>query len=73
MPVQTEYPVVYLSKIFSKAERNYSTTNLELAAIVYVVKKLNYCLEKRHLILQTDHNPSVHLNKMLGTNSRLTR
>ena len=70
---EDEHPVVYLSKKFSRAERNYSTVERELAAIVYGVKKLHYYLDGRHFIVQSDHNPLCFLKSMAGTNARLTR
>jgi hypothetical protein len=68
-----EHPILYLSKKFSRAERNYSTIERELAAIVYGLKKLNHYLDGQHFVIETDHNPLVFLKKMVGTNARLTR
>ena len=58
-----EHPIVFLSKKFTKAERNYSTKEGEFAAIVYAVRKLNYYLDGRTFILQKDHNPLIYLKK----------
>jgi hypothetical protein len=68
-----EHPILYLSKKFSRAEQNYSTIERELAAIVYGLKKLSHYLDGQVFTIETDHNPLVFLNKMMGTNARLTR
>ncbi|MCP8719654.1 MAG: reverse transcriptase domain-containing protein, partial [Asgard group archaeon] len=68
-----EHPILYLSKKFSSAERNYSTVERELAAIIYGLKKLNHYLDGQKFTIQTDHNPLTFLNKMMGNNSRLIR
>ncbi|GFS56332.1 retrovirus-related Pol polyprotein from transposon 297 [Trichonephila clavipes] len=63
-----EHPIVFPSKKFSKAERNYSTVERELAAIIFGLKRL-----KHKFIIETDHNPLRYLNKMGSTNPRLQR
>lgn len=68
-----EHPIVYLSKKFTRAERNYSTVERELAAIVYGIKKLHYYLDGREFTVESDHNPLCFLKSMMGTNARLTR
>ncbi|GFT58084.1 retrovirus-related Pol polyprotein from transposon 297 [Trichonephila clavipes] len=66
-----EHPIVFLSKKFSKAERNYSTVERELAAIIFGLKRLKYYLDGQKFIIETDHNPLRYLNKMGSTNPRL--
>ncbi|GFY18009.1 retrovirus-related Pol polyprotein from transposon 17.6 [Trichonephila clavipes] len=44
-----EHPIVFLGKKFSKAERNYSTVERELAAIIFGLKRLKHYLDGRHL------------------------
>ena len=68
-----EHPILFLSKKFTRAERNYSTVERELAAIIYGVKKLCHYLDGQKFILQSDHRPLTYLKKMMGLNSRLTR
>lgn len=68
-----EHPVLYLSKKFSSAEKNYSTTEKECASIVFAVKKLHYYLDGQNFTVITDHNPLVWLQRNAGTNPRLTR
>ncbi|GFW76133.1 retrovirus-related Pol polyprotein from transposon 297 [Trichonephila clavipes] len=40
-----EHPIVFLSKKFSKAKRNYSTVERELAAIIFGLKRLKHYLD----------------------------
>ncbi|GFX60462.1 retrovirus-related Pol polyprotein from transposon 297 [Trichonephila clavipes] len=63
-----EHPIVFLSKKFSKAERNYSTVERELAAIIFGLKRLKHYLDGQKFIIETDHNPLRYLNKMGSTN-----
>ncbi|GFS55753.1 retrovirus-related Pol polyprotein from transposon 17.6 [Trichonephila inaurata madagascariensis] len=68
-----EHPILYLSKKFSRAERNYSTVERELAAIIFGLKRLKHYLDGQKFIIETDHNPLKYLNKMGGSNPRLQR
>ncbi|GFW93889.1 retrovirus-related Pol polyprotein from transposon 297 [Trichonephila clavipes] len=68
-----EHPIVFPSKKFSKAERNYSTVERELAAIIFGLKRLKHYLDGQKFIIETDHNPLRYLNKMGSTNPRLQR
>ncbi|GFW29261.1 retrovirus-related Pol polyprotein from transposon 297 [Trichonephila clavipes] len=62
-----EHPIVFLSKNFSKAERNYSTVKRELAAIIFGLKRLKHYLDGQKFIIETDHNPlRTILDRVLG-------
>ncbi|GFW84674.1 retrovirus-related Pol polyprotein from transposon 297 [Trichonephila clavipes] len=62
-----EHPIVFLSKKFSKAERNYSTVERELAAIIFGLKRLKHYLDGQKFIIETDHNPlRTILDRVLG-------
>ncbi|GFX31862.1 retrovirus-related Pol polyprotein from transposon 297 [Trichonephila clavipes] len=65
-----EHPIVFLSKKFSKAERNYNTVKRELAATIFSLKRLKHYLDGQKFIIETDHNPLRYLNKMGSTNPR---
>ena len=56
-----ERPIVYYSKGFNTAERNYCTTKRELLAIVYAVKKFRPYIFGRPFIIRTDHSSLQHL------------
>ncbi|GFS76320.1 retrovirus-related Pol polyprotein from transposon 17.6 [Trichonephila clavipes] len=68
-----EHPIVFLSKKFSNAERNYSTVERELAAIIFGLNRLKHYLDGQKFIIETDHNTLRYLNKMGSTNPRLQR
>ena len=55
------------------AERNYSTIERELLAIVFAVEKFRYYLYGKPFTIITDHNPLVYLNNITLTSERLTR
>ena len=50
-----EYPVAFVSKLLSKAERNCYTIDKEAFAIFFALMKLEYLLHDIHFVLQTDH------------------
>ena len=57
-------PILYLSKLFNKAEQNYWPTELEMAALVWTVKKIHHMIESNKsqpVITYTDHTASVNL------------
>ncbi|GFX97419.1 retrovirus-related Pol polyprotein from transposon 297 [Trichonephila clavipes] len=68
-----EHPIVFLSKKISKAERNYSTMERELAAIIFGLKLLKHYLDGQKFIIETNHNPLRYLNRMGSTSPRLQR
>ncbi|GBM58816.1 Retrovirus-related Pol polyprotein from transposon 17.6 [Araneus ventricosus] len=68
-----EHPVLYLGQKFTDAQRKYSTTEKECAAIIYVIKKLKYYLDGQNFTVETDHNPLVWLKTNAGTNPRVMR
>lgn len=52
-------PAGYFSKIFSEAQRNYSTYDRELLAILFSVKHFRFLLEGREFQIVTDHKPLI--------------
>ena len=66
-------PVAYFSRGLTKAERNYSTTELECLAVVAAVKHFAYYLESLPFKVITDHRSLLYLDKMKNSTSRLTR
>ena len=65
--------VAYYSKGLTKAEKNYSTTELECLAVVSAVKHFAFYLESLPFKIITDHRSLVYLDKMKNSTSRLTR
>ena len=68
-----ERPVYYAGRSLSQAERNYSTIEREMLAIVYATEKFKYYLYGLHFVIYTDHNPLVHWKNLKLTSERLTR
>ena len=55
-----EHPIVYISKVLSPAERNYSTTDREFLAIMFAIRKFRPYIEGYHFVVETDHGSQVH-------------
>lgn len=70
---QGNLPIAYYSRILNSAERNYSTIEKELLAILDSCKNFRPYLYGHKFIIQTDHNPLVWLHKIKEPNSRLLR
>ena len=64
--------MAYYSRGLTKAERNYSTTELECLSVVATVKHFAFYLELLRFKIITDQG-SLYLNKMKNSPSRLTR
>ncbi len=61
------------SKVFSAAQRNYSTIQRELAAMRWAVQSFRHLLYGKKFIIHVDHQPLVYLNRMKLINARLAR
>ena len=68
-----EKVVHYASRSLNTAERNYSTIERELLAIIYATDKFKYYLYGKKFTIITDHNPLVYLNNITLASERLTR
>ena len=66
-------PVAYYSRALNKAERNYSTTELECLAIVWGFQQNKVYLTGHKTIVFTDHLPLKSLLKNTTPGHRLTR
>lgn len=66
-------PVSYASRKLKSNERAYSVIEKECLAIVWAIQKFSRYLYGREFILETDHQPLVHLNRKAVANSRLMR
>ena len=52
-----ERPVLYISRNTKDFERNYESTERELACVVWAYNKLRHLLEGSETVLVTDHAP----------------
>ncbi|XP_023212687.1 uncharacterized protein LOC111615516 [Centruroides sculpturatus] len=70
-----EMPIAYASRILRKSEKNYSTTEKKILAVVWATKYFKPYLYERKFIILIDHRPLKWLmsNKDSSTNSRIAR
>ena len=66
-------PVAYFSKHLSPAQRNYSTSERELLAIVLAVENFAQYLYGKHFTVNSDHQPLQWLFKTAKPSARLAR
>ena len=52
---KTDQPIAYASRLLSKAEKNYTTTEKEALAMVYAVNKFRHYLLGNRFIFYVDH------------------
>lgn len=65
--------VEYASRILNAAERNYSTTDRELLAVVWAVEKWRQYLYAQPFTVLTDHRPITYLNSVKEPKGRMAR
>ncbi|KAK9296901.1 hypothetical protein QLX08_009211 [Tetragonisca angustula] len=70
---QNDHPCCYISRTLNNAERNYTTTEKELLAIVWSIKRLRQYLLGRKFVIQTDHQALKWLHNVKDPSSRLMR
>jgi hypothetical protein len=69
------HPIAYFSKKFTSAQQNYSTVEKELLGLVLALQhyEVYLCVTTEPIMVYTDHNPLVFLEKMRHKNQRLLR
>ncbi|GFT94644.1 transposon Tf2-6 polyprotein [Trichonephila clavipes] len=68
-----EHPIEYASRLLTPAERNYSTTEREALAVVWVLKKFRGCIEGTEITVSSDHQPLKWLLNLKSPTGRLAR
>jgi len=65
--------ISFYSALHNAAEKNYSTTEQELLAIVSAIRHFRHYLTESEFLLRTDHKAQIYLTKSKDNNSRLFR
>lgn len=68
-----ERPIAYMSQKLNKAQRNYTTTELECLAVVLAVKKFRAYIEGQEFKIITDHASLKWLMRQKDLSGRLAR
>ena len=69
----TMFPVAFASRKLLPREQNYSTIERECLAIVWTLQKFELYLSGRFFVIQTDHQPLVHINRAKVINKQIMR
>ena len=68
-----ERPLAYASRELNQSERAYTTSELELLAIVWATRYFRCYLYGRKFVIKTDHSALTYLRNFANHNSRLMR
>lgn len=72
-PPPNDRPIEYFSKTLNDAQKNYSTTEKELLAIILAIEQFRHFIWGKHFTLYTDHQALTYLFSHNKANSRLVR
>lgn len=68
-----ETPICFISRILKPYETRYSTSEVEMLAVVYSLSKLAYILTANHFTIETDHSALCSLMSNRFANNRIYR
>lgn len=68
-----EHPIAYFSKTLNKAQRKYTTTEIELLSVLLSIEHFRKYIEGTHFIVETDHSSLTWLYKLSNPSGRLAR
>lgn len=71
--IGSDLPVAYASRSLNKAEKNYSTTQKELLAIIFAIDHFRPYIFGRKFTIITDHRPLIYLNNTKNPTSQMMR
>ena len=60
-----EEPIAYVSHKFSKEAKRWSVLEKELFSIVYAMKRLDYYIRGKPMLVETDHSNILYLDKTI--------
>ena len=69
----TEFPIAFLSQMFTETQWKWSTTEQEAYRVYYTVTKLNYCLQGADIIVRNDHKPLAKFLNGKNANNKVNR
>lgn len=58
------HPIAYLSRSLTKAEKNYTISELEALTAVFTLRSMRHLLHGRHIRIISDHHALCHLHKL---------
>ena len=67
-------PIMFLSRLLTDAEKNYWPTELEVAGLVWTVKKVRHMIESSHsrVVVYTDHSATIEIVKQASLTTTST-
>ena len=67
------HPVAYASRALTKAEKNYSVTDIEALCVIWALNKFKYTIQGYSITILTDHQPLLYLFNKKDISGRLAR
>ena len=68
-----ERPVMFVSRVLTKAEQNYSAKEGEALAIVFALRRCEHLLYGQRVVIRTDHRALTYINSGHSANRKLAR